>query len=185
MTGSAINYGRSKLLIAYHEAGHAVAARALGISIAYASLADLYGRSLVLTRSASYGKAGDDLDALERDAIVLLAGPMAQLKHQPVSSREQERAWEDGGAFFEDKQRALNFLGLLLLQRAGEPIPGAGEVLDLRGERVQQVYDMLNQTIPKAEALVDQHWRAIRRVAKSLTRDEVLIEAEIDALIAA
>jgi len=35
----------------------------------------------------------------------------------------------------------------------------------------------------KTRALVDQHWPAIRRVAKALMSDRVLSEAEIDALI--
>ena len=48
-----INYGRNKLVIARHEAGHAVIARALNINIKYATLEDVNGYPQTVTESAA------------------------------------------------------------------------------------------------------------------------------------
>jgi hypothetical protein len=58
-----------------------------------------------------------------------------------------------------------------------------GQHVALEGERAGQFPDLFNCTLEKTRALVDQHWPAIRRVAKALMSDPVLSEAEIDALI--
>jgi hypothetical protein len=176
-----INYGRNKLMIARHEAGHAVIARVLNVNIVYATLAGVAGSSpQVLTKSASHQRP-NDLDALEHNAMVVLAGPLAQQQHRPKSPREQERAWEDGGDWYDDKLNAINLLLMLLMRRRGEPVVlGSGQ---LEGERAQELGDLFDRTISKTASLVDQHWPAICRVAKALMSDRVLSEAEIDALI--
>jgi hypothetical protein len=58
-----------------------------------------------------------------------------------------------------------------------------GQHVALEGERAGQFLDLFNCTLERTRALVDQHWPAIRRVAKALMSDRVLSEAEIDALI--
>jgi hypothetical protein len=53
--------------------------------------------------------------------------------------------------------------------------------LEMRDQRVAR---RIGRTITTAASLVEQHWPAICRVAKALTSDRVLSEAEIDELIA-
>jgi hypothetical protein len=175
-----INYGRNKLNIARHEAGHAVIARALNINIKYATLEDVNGYPMVLAESAAHQRPSDP-DALEHDAIVSLAGPLAQQRHRPLSQSEQDRAWKDGGEWYDDRLNAQNYLLMLQKLRRGEPVV-EGQV-DLEGERFQEFVDLFNSTLAKARALVDQHWPAICRVAKALMSDRVLSQAEVDALI--
>lgn len=176
-----INYGRNKLMIARHEAGHAVIARVLNVNIVYATLVAAGDSSAqVLTVSASHQRP-DDPNALEHDAMVVLAGPLAQQRHRPKSPREQERAWEDGGDWYDDKFNAINLLLMLLMRRRGEPVvPG---LVQLEGDRAQELGDLFDRTISKTASLVGEHWPAICRVAKALMSDRVLSEAEIDALI--
>ena len=176
-----INYGRNKLVIARHEAGHAVIARALNINIKYATLEDVNGYPQTVTESAAHQRPSD-LDALEHDAIVALAGPLAQQRHRPLSQSEQDRAWEDGGDWYDDRLVVFSSLGRLLLRRSGEQVV-EGQHVVLEGERAEQFLALFNCTRDKATALVDQHWPASCRVAKALMSDRVLSEAEIDALI--
>jgi hypothetical protein len=182
LTGSVmtINYGRNKLMIARHEAGHAIAARVLGINIKYATLEDVNGYPQTVTESASHRRPGDP-DALEQDAIVALAGPQAQQRHRPLSQSEMDSAWEDGGGWCDDKLIATNYLLMLQKRRWGEPVV-RGQV-ELEGQRLQEFIDLFNCTLAKTASLVDQHWPAICRVAKALMSDRALSEAEIDALI--
>jgi ATP-dependent Zn protease len=51
-----INYGRNKLMIARHEAGHAIAARVLGINIKYATLVPV-GNLIWLAKDRESGDA--------------------------------------------------------------------------------------------------------------------------------
>ena len=136
-----INYGRNKLNIARHEAGHAVIARALNINIKYATLEDVNGYPMVLAESAAHQRPSDP-DALEHDAIVSLAGPLAQQRHRPLSQSEQDRAWKDGGEWYDDRLNAQNYLLMLQKLRRGEPVV-EGQV-DLEGERFQEFVDLFN-----------------------------------------
>jgi hypothetical protein len=60
------------------------------------------GYPQTVTESAAHQRPSD-LDALEHDAIVALAGPLAQQRHRPLSQSEQDRAWEDGGDWYDDR----------------------------------------------------------------------------------
>jgi hypothetical protein len=143
---------------------------------------DVNGHTMVLAESAAHQRP-DDPDALEHDAIVSLAGPLAQQRHRPLSKSEQERAWEDVGEWYDDKLNAQNCLLMLQKRRRGEPPIVEGQVVELEGEPLQEFIHLLASVELKARALVDQHWPAICRVAKALMSDRVLSEAEIDALI--
>jgi ATP-dependent Zn protease len=169
-----------KKALAYHEAGHAVIARMLGISIEYATLRALDGDARALAHSAAH-LAPDDLEALEKDAIVALAGPTAQQDYRPLSRAAQKRLWKDGG-WHGDSMNAMNSLGTLLMRQHDEPVV-PGETA-LKGERAEELRQLLNRTHQKAADLVKESWPAIERVAGALLTHPMLTEAEIDALIA-
>jgi hypothetical protein len=58
-----------------------------------------------------------------------------------------------------------------------------GQHVALKGERAGQFLDLFNCTLEKTRALVDQHWPAIRRLAKVPMSHQVLSQAAFDALI--
>jgi hypothetical protein len=102
-----------KKALAHHEAGHAVIARILGMGIEYVTLRRADGDPGALAHSAAYF-APDNLEAREKDAIVALAGPMAQQHYRPLSPATQNRLWKDGG-WLGDRMNAMNSLGMLLM----------------------------------------------------------------------
>jgi hypothetical protein len=77
------NEKREKM-IAYHEAGHAVIARVFGLDVRHVMLFPT--TPLVHRQNAAWLARDADtatmLVALERDAKVTLAGPIAQQKHR-------------------------------------------------------------------------------------------------------
>jgi hypothetical protein len=171
-----------KKAIAHHEAGHAVIARVLGLDVVYATLRSLNGGLGDVLRVSAAHRAPDDLEALKKDAIVSLAGPMAQLRYQPLSQGAQQRAWKDGG-WQADRRDAENSLVMLLLRQHDEPVVLGHCVLE--GERAEEFCQLFNGTRAKTADLVKENWPAIGRVAVALLgADRPLSQDEVDALIA-
>jgi ATP-dependent Zn protease len=120
----------------YHEAGHAVIARVLDVSV----------KRVMITGLAVM----HDGCSPEVKAMVSLAGPAAELRQFPrLRNRE---GWS------QDRAQAA----MALSNRLGD-LPAI--------ER-------------QARNLVEQHWRAIERVAQSLRDKRCLYQDEIDVLIA-
>ncbi len=127
---------------AYHEAGHAVMALALGRPVAHVSIRP--GREFLGT--CAFGKAvfRPSEDWLEREALIALAGAAAEAR------RTGEYAW---GAAARDQA----YVEELALQRAG----GA-----------RQAQRLLRRLLAKAEHLLarQENWRAVERLAAELLR---------------
>ncbi len=125
---------------AYHEAGHAVMALALGRPVAHVSIRP--GREFLGT--CAFGKAvfRPSEDWLEREALIALAGAAAEARRTGVY------AW--GGA-----ARDQAYVEELALQRAG----GA-----------RQAQRLLRRLLAKAEHLLarQENWRAVERLAAEL-----------------
>ena len=87
--------GKDKLerLKAYHEAGHAVVARTLGMAMSYVTMlpTDDMTAGSALADSASWLARDADqatqLAAIEKDMKALLAGPHAQARYQPRKTK--------------------------------------------------------------------------------------------------
>src|SRR5262245_8600630 len=117
--------------IAYHEAGHAVIARKLGIEVTHAALFATGDDELAgtRTRSAEYlalsayrdGKADMPavVTALEGDVKVSLAGPTAQRRHRPPKT---EIGWDD------DLERATSCAAKTVLLLSGTEPPEVDRV---------------------------------------------------------
>jgi ATP-dependent Zn protease len=127
---------------AYHEAGHAVMALALGRPVACVST--LPTREFLGT--CEFGKAvfRPSEDWLERELLIALGGIAAE------AIRTGEYAWD---AASRDRDYAED----LALQRAGNP---------RKAERV------LRRALAKAEHLLSrgENWRAVERLAAELLR---------------
>jgi ATP-dependent Zn protease len=127
---------------AFHEAGHAVLALALGRPVACVSA--LPGRHFLGT--CAFGKAvfRPSEDWLEREMLIALAGPAAEARHTGAY------CWEGGG-------RDLACAEALARQRAG-------------GDR--QAARLLRRMLAKAEHLLyrEDNWDAVERLAAQLLR---------------
>jgi hypothetical protein len=127
---------------AYHEAGHAVMALALGRPVACVSVRPDHQ----YLGTCEFGKAvfRPSEDWLEREALIALAGAAAEARHSG------DYAW---GAAAKD----LAYVEELARQRAG-------------GER--QAQRLLRRLLAKAEYLLarEENWRAVERVAAELMR---------------
>jgi hypothetical protein len=177
-----------KRSIAIHEAGHAVVARVLGIGVAYATRFSTGpdNRGDVSTQSAAYrdGKAdiSTRIKALEDDARVALAGPLAQYKHKLVRG-----GWSTIEGWDIDYTKVQNCAGNVVALRRGidiDKLTQSGETtFSLDASGFDEADDLLKQLCTEAQQLVDQHWSAIKRVAEGLLSQHSLTEAEIDALI--
>jgi ATP-dependent Zn protease len=127
---------------AYHEAGHAVVALALGRPVAHVSILptrEFLGR-------CEFGKAifRPSEDWLEREILIALGGLAAEALHTGVY------AWE-GAA------RDHRYVHGLALQRAGN---------ERRAERLER------RLLARTEHLLARpaHWRAVERLAAELVR---------------
>jgi ATP-dependent Zn protease len=127
---------------AYHEAGHAVAALALGRPVAGVSIRARRER----LGTCAFGKAvfRPSEDWLEREALISLAGLAAEAR------RTGAYAWD---AACED----LRYAEELAEQRAGDR---------------RRAARLLRRLLAKAEHLVsrDDNWRAVERLAAELLR---------------
>ncbi len=127
---------------AYHEAGHAVMALALGRPVTCVSA--LPGRGFLGT--CAFGKAvfRPSEDWLEREILISLAGPAAEARRTGVY------LWDAGA-------RDQAYAEELALQRAGA---------------ARAAQRLLRRLLAKAEHLLnrEENWRAVERLAAEVLR---------------
>jgi hypothetical protein len=170
---------RTKEAIAYHEAGHAVIARVLGIGVTHVALTD--GNPGLRTLWGDYYEAHSvpaRIAALERHAKVSFAGQIAQVRqraHTDAEVRRQGKGWST------DWRNADNYTAMAVSLKKGiEPVPGTAFDSAIAAEA-----DVLeNRLLAETMILVEQNWPGIERVAKGLLRRSFLTGDDIDALIA-
>jgi ATP-dependent Zn protease len=126
---------------AYHEAGHAVVALALGRPVQRVSV--LPDRVHLGQCEFRKGEFRPTEDWLEREMLIALAGIAAEARHT------DNYAWEGAG-------RDLQYVRLLAVQRAGE---SRAERLERR--LLSKVEHLLAQ---------EGHWRAVELIAAELLR---------------
>jgi len=128
-------------VIAYHEAGHAVVARKLGISLVRITMVPIAdAKANATTWSAAHAARGASLStrvaAFENDAKISLAGPNAQQRYRSVKNQERAREEEWCG----DIEHAQNSVMSAVYALSGGTLPAEGQAtaitLDVvRGER--------------------------------------------------
>jgi hypothetical protein len=181
-------------LIAYHEAGHAVVARKLGVEIADIDMTaddDKDFLANVRIRSASWAakEAGDDRSALARgvytDLMVAVAGQAAQkLAGYPEGDFRSEGDFGEGTA---DIDNAINHAWNLARIEAGLPIePDPDEPNELHpGDPLHTAaIAIIERAEAETTAFLKDNWQAVIRVAGVLRDCNELTQAELDDVIA-
>ena len=130
---------------AYHEAGHAVIALALGRAVQRVSI--LPGRGWLGRCEFKKGRVRPSEDWLEREILISLAGAAAEARHTGAF------AWDGASADLRAVRR-------LAVQRASER---QAERLERR--LMAKVEHLLNQA---------GHWRAVELIAAELLRCETI-----------
>jgi len=179
-------------VVSYHEAGHAVVTRLLGgdivfVTVTVAEEAGPSAAACVLRPSAAHaaresGRAAQ-VAGYEIDGKVALAGPIAQLMSRP--SRD-DRAAQTSASHEEDFGHAKNAACCIALLMAGEALPEPGEIrqVTLSGAVADSYNATLERLQRETKAILNEHWPAVKRVAKALFENDRLDQAEIDNLIA-
>jgi ATP-dependent Zn protease len=170
-------------VMAYHEAGHAVVARILGASVASVTITMVEELdSGALTQSAAHRADGvaAKIAGFETDAKVALAGPAAQRRSRPTRDRAARQVDED------NESNAKNAAISIVWLQAGESLPGPGEEreIELSGAALDDVSSILKRLRQETDAMLAEHWPAVKRVAKALSERDHLDQAELDGLIA-
>jgi ATP-dependent Zn protease len=172
---------------AYHEAGHAVIARVLGVGVAYITLfpTDETNRGGAQTRSAAWlaratGDAAAFVRGVETDAKVALAGPHAQLKHRPNTNKKRASRdeWDS-----DLKLAEMSAVNLAWLQDHAAPPSGSDVEISLNAEQKTEALRIFRRLQDEARALVEAHWPSVERVAKALLKYRALQGGEVDDLI--
>jgi len=165
---------------AYHAAGHAVAAFALGLSIQFVSLHPVDNLAAGAARvERAILSAADNPDArveaLRVDIVVVLAGPAAQMRLRPLKSKELAddlklaRAWSTLAAFLASGQSIAEL--------------GPGRMIELTEEEQAFADRLLEQCEERARQIVEEHWADIVKVAEALLDCTVLNADDLDALL--
>jgi hypothetical protein len=164
----------------FHEAGHAVIGRVLGIPVSYINM---LGDGEVLATSATHLARDADkaaqLAAIAKDVIACCAGPMAQHRHHPQRNRRPVE-W-DG-----DRETASALAYRAALIESGidfRQLNPNDLAPPLNADQTAFFEEFLQSGNDKALKLVDQHWPAIERVAKALLVRPILNSADLDELI--
>ena len=185
--GYAMN-SKSKLerLKAYHEAGHAVMARTLGMAMSYVTMlpTDDMTAGSAMADSASWlarnANQATQLAAIEKDMKALLAGPHAQARYQPRKTKRIPSEWAS------DFKLAKSCATKAVLIRNGRGAEFRSVKAPSRlpwGWTISLRLTSFNRVSNETEALVAKLWPAITLVAEELLTRRSLFEDEVDALI--
>jgi len=178
---------RARAIIAYHEAGHAVIARALGVTVEFVAMNSISEDAAAgaMTRSAAHHADKADTAARirgsEADAMVALAGWAAQSRVHASSAERWVNDPADG-----DVRNALSNAGRIAMLQAGEPVPdlAPGEAWELPAAYRESAVANYKRLWTETNAMVAEHWRKIERLAKILIERDYVDGAELDQLIA-
>jgi hypothetical protein len=179
MTGG----NKRELAKAYHEAGHAVMARRLGIAVIYATMLstdDTNAAAALTQRAAWFARDADQatlLSAIEKDIKICLAGPYAQSRHRPRKSGRNPDEWRD------DIENASGLVAEIVLNERGA-MPPVGEIVTLDPDGATRAKCIFDRLAEETDAVVEENWPAITRVAEALLIRRILIGDDVDELIA-
>jgi hypothetical protein len=174
---------------AFHEAGHAVVARALGIAVNYVTISSTGpgNQGGAETHSAAWDAGNADLPAqlaaIEKDLNVSLAGPLAEHRHRPIKRIN----FDTGRPYWwaKDVADAKNSAFKVVFLKDGtiSTTDDTG-LVDVNEAQFAEAKRPFRQSRQETEGLVERHWPAIERTADALLSSRSLDQDELDALIA-
>jgi hypothetical protein len=166
-----------KKQIAHHEAGHAVAARLLGVEVAYV---DFRGKASAVNAWSAAWAAGeaDEARGHEIDAVVSLAGPLAQMRYKG-SMVLKSKDWDEGDR---TNARGHTTNAVWLRRNPGKPLPATGH--NLSAEESEEAGQLLAALSEEAATLIAANWPAVQAVAAAMLDRPFLSQSDLDALIA-
>jgi hypothetical protein len=156
--------------IAYHEAGHAVVARCLGIGVTYATLFPSDDSPNFCTVSVS-NIAGLDVQAFlcasECDAKVAVAGMISQQIYTRVWRRQRRKreGWKG------DTELATSLIRRAILVRDGVlSLPASKEPFDIATTPQQRdaAEELIKRIRSETKKLLKDNWKSVKRVATAL-----------------
>jgi hypothetical protein len=135
------------------------------------------------TYLAQTADTATQFDALERDLVVSLAGPMAQMHYRPTTPQDRVDPWEG------DQNNASNFAAIAGMIKAGliegmEVKENENSVRAVPTDAKQEAKQFYQDAATKALDVVDENWPTITRVAEALLIRKVLNQDDVDELIA-
>lgn len=173
--------------IAIHEAGHAVIARVLGMTVTKVAMFAIDGNggaAGVQAGSASWlaNEAGRSaqIRAAEMDAKVCLAGLYAQQKYR--GSKTKRRLPLEWRCDFELAKQFVVKAALLETDPTFD-LPTEKRDVILSPDKSAQVAARFDQIGADVKGLVEDNWAAIERTAEELLQRRVISGNEVDAII--
>jgi len=176
--------GKIRRIKSFHEAGHAVVARILGVEVSSVTMRPTGSDNSagVETVSASWlarnAKTSEQILGCENDALVALAGMAAQARSHP-----DLLVTTDNPEFQADIGNAQRMVANIVLLLGGTAVIEGERSPPLSGDDLRMAKGKFDQLIQKTYALVDEHWPAIARVAKALESRNRVNQEELDQLI--
>jgi len=164
----------AKKIVAYHEAGHAVAARLLGVTITETQVHLKRSEPSIHVQTRSAGDAArgtpEFRKGLEADIQVALAGGIAQQCYSPQSYT--------GDEVEDDTQNAAAAAVRHCLESGnGE----SGTAFRFGGTIPPEAADLLHRMHEPTVGLIKENWDKVERVAAAFLKHGKLTQAEIDA----
>ena len=159
-----------KQQIAYHEAGHTVIARVLGVAVLRVGvLFSRPGYDTGVVETADPKIVNLNITALQTHTKITLAGPQAEHRHRPLSERQQYRIRKErSGSWENDWEEASRYVMTMVMLQHERKLPAEFDP-SYRAE-AEALFDSL---LAETGALVARHWAAIDRVATALLNSEV------------
>jgi hypothetical protein len=164
-----------RMIMAYHEASHAVIARVQGIECLCVVMFSPVDGLAAGTRTpiSTYR----DADQFRKSIIVTLAGPCGEMKHRNKPwSRKYLKRWQSD---YENARTAARQAALI----ATGVDPGSVGSIQPTTEQIAYCNDLLLDCLDTARNLVNEHWLAIGRVAQTLMTCDLLDQIDLDHLI--
>jgi hypothetical protein len=176
--------GKIRRIKSFHEAGHAVIARVLGIQVSSLSMRATGPDNTagVETLPASWlarnSTTSEQVFACENDTVVALAGMAAQARSHPDLSIAI-----DNPEFQGDVRNAQRLVANIVMILSGEAVLEDQRSPPLSGDNLKRAKEKFDELLQRTYALVDEYWRPIERVAKALESHDRLDQDELNHLI--